>query len=285
VRKKRAFTLIELLVVISVIAILAAMLLPALALARDKAKSALCQSQEKNISLAVEFYVNDDYNNRYMVSRDRGTQWGTGNYCPMGPCFLLRYVSYTHDIYPQMYDRLKIFHCPSTDNWDFWYYRIEPLNNLPVYGPKENYYVDWWYSIGYYGGEYTDGHFGNDTHWEMPYGFNQWRTWHIDNIYGWRGYPNPECQGSCYCAYRKHIRSPDCKWLVSDASKYIFAYTGAPDGWPATTWGDMYVPRHQFGCNIIYIDGHVAWSSYRDMELQDGAHGVRTGWLDYVDCY
>jgi prepilin-type N-terminal cleavage/methylation domain-containing protein/prepilin-type processing-associated H-X9-DG protein len=280
VRKKRAFTLIELLVVISVIAILAAMLLPALALARDKAKSALCQSQQKNISLAIEFYVNDDWNNRYMISRDRGTFWGTGRYCPMGPCSLLRYVSYNHDIYPQTYDRLKIFHCPSTDNWDFWYYRIEPLNNLPVYGPKENYYVDWWYSIGWRDGEIIDGHFGNDVHWEMPYGFNQWRTWHLDM------FPcNKNCASSCYCPYRKHIRSPDCKYLVADCSKYIFAHTGTADGWPATTWGDMFVPRHQFGCNIIYIDGHVKWSSYRDIELRDNGTMAPSGWVTYLDCY
>jgi len=259
VKERRAFTLIELLVVISVIAILAAMLLPALSLARDKAKSAVCQSQEKNISLAIEFYVNDDWNNRYPVQRDRARAWGSSNYCPMWPCFLLRYVSYTHDIYPQMHDRLKVFHCPSTDNWDFWYYRIEPLNRPADI--KEDYYVDWWYSIGYWGGEYTDGHFGEDTHWEMPYGTCQVRMWHIDHKCS-------QCP-SGYCPYRKHIKQPDKKYIAADASKYLIGYTGTPDGWPATTSRDMYVPRHQFGCNIIYIDGHVRWRAYKDIEMEN----------------
>lgn len=55
----KAFTLIELLVVIAIIAILAALLLPALAAAREKARRTSCMNNLKQMGISLESYLTD----------------------------------------------------------------------------------------------------------------------------------------------------------------------------------------------------------------------------------
>ncbi len=78
-RIKRGFTLIELLVVIAIIAILAAILFPVFAQAREKARAISCLSNMKQITLGVLMYV-QDYDETFPLS----TFYDTVNYPDFG---------------------------------------------------------------------------------------------------------------------------------------------------------------------------------------------------------
>ncbi|NUP99544.1 MAG: DUF1559 domain-containing protein [Armatimonadetes bacterium] len=96
--KRRAFTLIELLVVIAIIAILAAILFPVFAKAREKARQTSCLSQTKQMGSALTMYVSDYEAYPMMSSPSSMTprrRW---------PDYLYPYVKNT-----------QIFLCPSGD--------------------------------------------------------------------------------------------------------------------------------------------------------------------------
>jgi prepilin-type N-terminal cleavage/methylation domain-containing protein/prepilin-type processing-associated H-X9-DG protein len=71
---QRAFTLIELLVVIAIIAILAALLVPAIARAKDQAWSTKCLSNYRQIGIACTMYAND-HNDSLPLSAHEGASW------------------------------------------------------------------------------------------------------------------------------------------------------------------------------------------------------------------
>src|SRR5215813_1282794 len=82
-KKTSGFTLIELLVVIAIIAILAAILFPVFAQAREKARAISCLSNSKQLGLAVMMYV-QDYDETYPWAMN-GPDGCGGPGCPGGP--------------------------------------------------------------------------------------------------------------------------------------------------------------------------------------------------------
>ncbi len=94
---KRGFTLIELLVVIAIIAILAAILFPVFARAREKARQSSCLSNQKQIALGWHMYV-QDYDERIPpYSRKVDGEW------------ILR----VHDIIDPYIKNTQVWKCPS----------------------------------------------------------------------------------------------------------------------------------------------------------------------------
>lgn len=85
-KNRSAFTLIELLVVIAIIAMLMAILMPALSRTREQAREVVCRSHLQQWSLCLAMYTGD-YDGRFMPGIDE--DWATGHIFPL-PSPILR---------------------------------------------------------------------------------------------------------------------------------------------------------------------------------------------------
>jgi prepilin-type N-terminal cleavage/methylation domain-containing protein/prepilin-type processing-associated H-X9-DG protein len=114
---KHGFTLIELLVVIAIIAILAAILFPVFARARENARRASCQSNLKQIGLGVMQYV-QDYDEKYPMTNNvpgnyGGSDWGL---------WMLHVQPYVKSV--------QLFACPSSTSNSTTTYTNTPAGTL-----------------------------------------------------------------------------------------------------------------------------------------------------------
>jgi len=264
---RRGFTLIELLVVIAIIAILAAILFPVFAQAREKARTAQSGSNARQIGLAIRMYV-QDYDEMFPMGHWRpgmSSQPGakdTGNYGGGGDGTW----DWQNSTAPYIKNK-GVYYCPSsTDDTEdpadptYWQWNLNPVSYLynamldPLGNPASDATVvaaaDCWMVM--------DGH-------------SDWGTVN---------------QGTKCCLGTDWMGRPHTVWLyddttMGDAGSLITGWLS----WQGFTWG---VPRHMGGANICYTDGHVKYQKMAPgsvpMDVPTGNNLYRSpgagGWLE-----
>jgi len=223
-RRKNAFTLIELLVVIAIIAILAAILFPVFAQARDKARQASCTSNVKQIGLAMTMYV-QDYDETIPSVCSWGKAWNHGSaatLCP--PKVNSGAPAYFPDFVAPYIKNEGVFYCPSTG-------KTRPIS---VSTPTVT-------NMGQNGTSYIWNHETNPvpTQYGPPLG----------------GRPSVRVSGLSIAAIPKPAEAP----LLWDMP-YWHPVPGATC---AQARDSRYVPApHAKGLNVVYADSHVKFAHF-----------------------
>jgi len=238
-RRNKGFTLIELLVVIAIIAILAAILFPVFATAREKARQASCLSNVKQIMLGILMYA-QDWDECLPLGTTTGTTWGAGSADPI--CNF-----WTEQIMPYLKNNDILF-CPdyaSGDGYGEAESGVVGNTALNYFGDGRSTYAYNYLNLGYAPGGYY-------------YGSGPCALGSINN---------PAATIAIHdgsTLYQQYPLSFGPMWMqlgtLFGLSSYLYQ-----DGDSATEW---YIGApHNYGTNCGFVDGHAKW--YRRAALND----------------
>ncbi|HZT43620.1 MAG TPA: DUF1559 domain-containing protein [Chthonomonadaceae bacterium] len=291
-RNRQAFTLIELLVVIAIIAILAAILFPVFAQAREKARSISCLSNWKQLDTAVQMYV-QDYDESFPYWNWTLNADGSGgsfmcsglNSGPTGGCGHFESF-WVNAIYPYVKNG-QIFYCPDEKNtWTLrglfstvgWSAENPPVGIDPSL-------LDYKISVGInepllYGELFKDGPWSSQgggytgttlASLDKPANvmlladspaYTTGSPWGGGNNWNNEAIPNPNDPNDpfhhCIIGKVAMANNADVFYQQDSANNPTQSCTYFPDAWESFV-------RHSQGENIALADGHAKW--YRDKNI------------------
>ena len=296
--RRRGFTLIELLVVIAIIGILAAMVFPVFARARESARKAVCLSNVKNIALAIQMYLAD--NNDTLPPREHradvqafydalGEGWlGAG--CDFEPTAQNPYLKWPVVLDEYVKNR-DVWRCPSAKQeaapWWVWgdpNWFAEAKATFGAWGPDADLCPEGAYPSGW-GGSVTDSivqgePYGAPGVFTTSIGWNQWENMDkklvsIEDTVNYiicgdaDGDPTVLTPGriaypdicGMECAYCSVIEDGEW-WDWSDCAEDLEPGCTPNSAYPAMiTSPNLRTPyaRHLGGVNLGFLDGHASW--------------------------
>jgi prepilin-type N-terminal cleavage/methylation domain-containing protein/prepilin-type processing-associated H-X9-DG protein len=238
-KKNRAFTLIELLVVIAIIAILASILFPVFARARENARRSSCMSNLKQIGLGVMQYA-QDYDERY--PKPLSGDWGGG----VGGFKLQTNTSMPGAMFQSTDSAGDAYNNPNAFvmTWmDFVYPYVKSSQIFICPSQTKDTRAHYGYSAAV-GGVYRP-EFGGGSGRQVPMALAE--------------VPNPS-QAFMLLDYFSYYST----WAGKST------YTGYADADPASS---RTMAPHLDGTNVCFADGHVKWYLRTNATLRSGASG------------